>query len=83
MVRPCRLRGLCAVSLPLAAIVVVLALWRGLTMLLGMTLRLGLALMLGGPVRLRSWRILGTFSSRSVLLFWRNRFLGRLRRKGI
>ena len=83
LVGPRGLWGLCAVSLPLAPIVVVLALWRGLTMRLGMTLRFGLALMLRGTVRFRSRRVLGTFGSRSLLLFRRNRFLGLLRRKGL
>ena len=46
LVSPGGLRGLCAVSLPPAAIVVVLALGRGLALRLRLVMLLGLALML-------------------------------------
>ena len=71
LVRPCRLSGLCAVSLPLAAIVIVLALRCGLALRLGLATRLGLAFVLGRAVGLRSRRIVGAFGGRNVLLFRR------------
>ena len=83
LVSPGGLRGLCAVSLPLAAIVVVLTMGRGLALRLWLAMRLGLAFVLAGAVRLRSRRILGAFSSSSVRLFWWEGIVCRFRRHGI